>query len=126
MRVKLLIAMALASVFLLAGTVIAVAGDGPCYPVCNVKCIVPSFCPSCNFQPAVCKPGYCEPCEVKLAECHPIEPCNVRCTCPTLEGCIKLTSPGGICFKAPCFECPSAEGPEFCGPSFKCPVIWDP
>jgi hypothetical protein len=126
MRVKLLIAMALAGVLLLAGTVIAVAGDGPFVPVCDVKCFVPSFCPQCNFQPAVCTPGVIEPCEVKLAQCHDIKPCNVQCTCPTLEGSLKLTSPGGICFKAPNFECPSAEGPEFCGPSFKCPVIWDP
>jgi hypothetical protein len=126
MRVKLLIAMALASVFLLAGVGPSVAGTGPFVPICDVTCIVPPSCPPCTFVPAVCSPGVVTPCTIQLAQCPAPEPCIVKCTCPTLTGSIALTSPGGINFVAPNFECPSAAGPTFIGPTFQCPIIFDP
>lgn len=125
MRVKLLIAIALAGIFLLASGGLSLAGAGPFVPTCDVTCITPPM-PQCAFVPAVCTPGTITPCTVQLAECHAPPPCNVQFTVPTLTATVELTGPSGINFMAPSFSCPSAAGPTFIGPAFQCPILWDP
>jgi len=118
MRVKLLIAMALASIFILAGTVTAIAGTGQ-PSICDVQCFTPVCAPCPIVPPCVVTPGVCE---VQLAQCHaPV--CNVQCDCPSLFGTITLTAPSGVGFIPPNFACPSA---FLTAPTFTCPILFDP
>ena len=118
MRVKLLIAMAFASLLILAGTVTAVAGTGiPCS--CNVPVYVQQCCPCPIAPPCIVTPGCCQ---VQLAECHaPV--CNVQCDCPQLNGVLCLSKPSSVGFCPPSFKCPSV---SLCGPCFTCPKLFDP
>ncbi len=125
MRVKLLIAIALAAIFLLAGGGLAVAGTGPFVPTVDVTCITPPM-PQWTYVPAVVTPGTVTPCSVQLAECQAPPPCNIQCTVPTLTASVVLTGPSGVNFIAPNLNCPSATGPTFIGPTFQYPILWDP
>jgi hypothetical protein len=126
MRVKLLIALALASIVLLVFAGPALAGNGPFLPQCGAIVSTP-VCPPINtVAQAQITPCFFTPATVNLEPCPTHGPCNVPFTCPTFLATATLTGPGNIAFTPPGFVCPNVLGPTFNGPQFQCPTLFDP
>ncbi|HEY3422430.1 MAG TPA: hypothetical protein VGK13_04665 [Methanocellaceae archaeon] len=124
MRVKLLIALALASVFLLAGALQAGAVQG--------TVVEPSFTSvvfQAPFSPltaqAVSIPSVVEICP-PVGNVNTITANNIQLTPPNLAAAFALGTPGAPAFVAPDFVGAQVECPPFAVPEFSVPTFFDP
>ena len=124
MRVKLLIALTLASVFLLACAIPAGAVIGP-----NVTPGVTTIVFQAPFSPttaqAVSTPSVVETCP-PVGTVNTITANNLQLTPPNIAATIALGTPSAPGFVAPDFEGAQVECPPFAVPEFSFPTFFDP
>ena len=124
MRVKLLIALVLASVFLLAGALQAGAVEGV-NVIPGVTTLVFQAPNSPITAPALSIPATIENAPI-VTNVNTITANAIALAPPNISAAIVLGTPAAPGFVAPDFEGPNIAAPELCAPVFSFPTFFDP